>query len=206
MDAFARREDWFAPEVVEPGVRLAGRNRSTSTSSSGSTASTPTSRGTRRGQFDHYTDPAYTGRRLIMPMGGRADWATDAEIRHIRGLYAGEAELVDFALGQLFETLERLGYYDDSLILVLADHGHPLADHGKFLKGADRLYNELSRCPSCCVCPAGGAAVAGGGDGPVPRRAPDAARPDGAGARHTICTAARSAPVVEGHTSVVHRA
>ena len=26
-------------------------------------------------------------------------------------------------------------------------HGHPLGDHGKFLKGADRLYSELLKVP-----------------------------------------------------------
>ena len=106
--------------------------------------------------FDHYTDPAYRGRRLIMPMGGRAsDWADEREVQHIRGLYAGEAESVDAALGPLFEALERLGYYEDSLILVVADHGHPLADHGKFLKGADRLYNELLQVPFLLRLPGG---------------------------------------------------
>ena len=29
----------------------------------------------------------------------------------------------------------------------MADHGHPLADHGKFLKGTDRMYNELLKVP-----------------------------------------------------------
>jgi arylsulfatase A-like enzyme len=32
-------------------------------------------------------------------------------------------------------------------VVVLSDHGHPLNDHGKFLKGADRLYSEMLRVP-----------------------------------------------------------
>jgi arylsulfatase A-like enzyme len=155
-DAFARREDWFAPQVVEQACAWLERNRSHDHVFLWIDSFDPHEPWDPPGQFDHYTDPAYTGRRLIMPMGGRAaDWASEAEIRHIRGLYAGEAESVDFALGQLFETLERLGYYDDSLILVLADHGHPLADHGKFLKGADRLYNELLKVPFLLRLPGG---------------------------------------------------
>jgi arylsulfatase A-like enzyme len=43
--------------------------------------------------------------------------------------------------------LQELELWDRSLIVLLSDHGHPLADHGKFLKGADRLYNELLRVP-----------------------------------------------------------
>lgn len=107
-------------------------------------------------RFDRYTDPNYKGPRLILPMGGIAsNWATPEEIRYIRGLYAGEAEFVDYCLGALFNTLEELGYYEDSLIIITADHGHPLADHGKFLKGPDRMYNELLKVPFVMRLPGG---------------------------------------------------
>jgi arylsulfatase A-like enzyme len=155
-DAFARREDWFAPQVIDEACRWLERNRSHQRIFLWIDSFDPHEPWDPPREFDHYTDPAYRGRRLIMPMGGLASsWANDDEIQHIRGLYAGEAESVDFALGQLFETLERLGYYDDSIILLLADHGHPLADHGKFLKGADRLYNELLKVPFLLHLPGG---------------------------------------------------
>lgn len=81
-------------------------------------------------------------------MGGYAEnWATYEEITYIRGLYAGEVSFVDDCLGILFEDLDNLGYMNDSIIILTADHGHPLADHGKFLKGTDRLYNELLKVP-----------------------------------------------------------
>jgi arylsulfatase A-like enzyme len=107
-------------------------------------------------RFDKYTDPNYKGPRLIMPMGGLAkNWATQEEIRYIQGLYAGEAEFVDYCLGSLFETLEELGYLEDSLIVLTADHGHPLCDHGKFLKGADRMHGELLKVPFLVRFPKG---------------------------------------------------
>ncbi|MEM2728335.1 MAG: sulfatase-like hydrolase/transferase, partial [Candidatus Bathyarchaeia archaeon] len=99
-------------------------------------------------RFDTYTDPSYEGPRLILPMGGHAEkWATREQIDYIRGLYAGEASFVDYCFGLLLEALKDLGYYDDSIIIVVADHGHPLADHGKFLKGPDRMYSELLKVP-----------------------------------------------------------
>ncbi|MGB9677741.1 MAG: sulfatase [Candidatus Ratteibacteria bacterium] len=98
--------------------------------------------------FDKYTSKKYKGPRLIMPMGGEAkNWATEEEIDFIRGLYAGEVSFVDYCLGYLFEELERLNFYEDSLIIITADHGHPLADHGKFLKGSDRMFTELLKVP-----------------------------------------------------------
>jgi arylsulfatase A-like enzyme len=99
-------------------------------------------------KFDKYTSKNYKGPRLIMPMGGEAkNWATEEQIDFIRGLYAGEVSFVDYCFGFLFEELERLNFYDDSLIILTADHGHPLADHGKFLKGTDRMYSELLKVP-----------------------------------------------------------
>ena len=107
-------------------------------------------------EFDRYTDPGWTGKRLVMPPGG---WARhhfdDAEIAYIRGLYAGEVAYVDHYIGQLLGALERLGYFDDSVILLMSDHGHPLADHGKFLKGGDRMYNELLKVPFMLRFPGG---------------------------------------------------
>jgi arylsulfatase A-like enzyme len=106
--------------------------------------------------FDTYTDPAYRGPRLILPMGGDASkWADEGEMNHIRGLYAGEVSFVDHCFGSFIETLDELGYLDDSVIVLLSDHGHPLADHGKFLKGADRMYNELLKVPFLVRLPGG---------------------------------------------------
>ncbi|MCM8785921.1 MAG: sulfatase-like hydrolase/transferase [Candidatus Omnitrophica bacterium] len=99
-------------------------------------------------KFDTYTSKNYKGKRLIMPMGGLAEkWATKEEIDFIRGLYAGEVSFVDYCFGFLFDELERMNFYEDSLIILTADHGHPLCDHGKFLKGSDRMYSELLKVP-----------------------------------------------------------
>jgi arylsulfatase A-like enzyme len=99
-------------------------------------------------EFDRFTDPNYQGKRIILPPGGPAtDHFSAEEIAFIRGLYAGEVAYVDHYVGQFLEVLRAEGYFEDSLILFLSDHGHPLADHGKFLKGNDRLYNELLKVP-----------------------------------------------------------
>jgi arylsulfatase A-like enzyme len=120
-DTFTRREDWFAPQVVEKACDWLERSRSHKNFFLWLDSFDLHEPWDPPKQFDRYTDPAYRGRRLVMPMGGPAkNWAKD-----------------------------------DSLILLLADHGHPLADHGKFLKGADRLYNELLCVPFLLRLPGG---------------------------------------------------
>ncbi len=155
-DGFTREEDWFPARVVDEAVEWLAKNHDHARLFAWIDSFDPHEPWDPPATFDTYTDPDYAGKRLILPMGGPAeDWATPEEIRHIRGLYAGEVAFVDHCLGRLFEALEDLGYYDDSVVVLLADHGHPLADHGKFLKGGDRMYNELLKVPFMIRLPGG---------------------------------------------------
>ena len=99
-------------------------------------------------EFDTFKDPQYRGKDFILPPGGEAARHFSAdEIRRIRSLYAGEVAFVDAMVGEFVKVLKDSGRYDESLIFFLSDHGHPLAEHGKFLKGPDRMYSELLRVP-----------------------------------------------------------
>lgn len=107
-------------------------------------------------EFDRYTDPNYRGKKLVLPPGGPASaHFNQEEIAYIRGLYAGECAYVDHAVGLFLQQLKELDIYDNALIILIADHGHPLADHGKFLKGGDRMYSELLKVPFTIRFPQG---------------------------------------------------
>jgi arylsulfatase A-like enzyme len=158
-DDFKGEGDWFAAKVVETASDWLTRNRGQRKIFAWIDSFDPHEPWDPPARFDHYTDPAYRGKRLILPMGEPVEqWATPDEVRHMRGLYAGEAESVDYWLGRLFKRLKDLGYYEDSVIVITADHGHPLADHGKFLKGGRRLYSELIKSPFLVRLPGGAGA------------------------------------------------
>jgi len=155
-DDFEKEEDWFPAKVVGESIEWLRKNRVHKKVFLWIDSFDPHEPWDPPERFGKYMDPKYKGPRLILPMGGKASqWATEDEIQCIRGLYAGEASFVDDCFGALFRELYELGYYDDSLIILLADHGHPLADHGKFLKGTDRLYNELLKVPFMIRMPGG---------------------------------------------------
>ena len=155
-DDFTSEDDWFPAKVVRDATGWLKRNREHEKIFLWIDSFDPHEPWDPPARFDTYTDPDYDGKRLILPMGGMAkDWATPAEERHVQGLYAGEAAFVDHCLGTLFKALKDLGYYDDSVILLTADHGHPLGDHGKFLKGTDRMYSELLKVPFMIRLPGG---------------------------------------------------
>ncbi|MGH2403645.1 MAG: sulfatase-like hydrolase/transferase, partial [bacterium] len=147
-DSFASDADWFSAQVMEEATTWLRKNRVHDRIFLWVDCFDPHEPWDPPPRFDTYTSAGYRGPRLILPMGGLSErWATPEEVRHLRGLYAGEVAFVDSCVGKFFAALEELGYLEDSIVVVLADHGHPLGDHGKFLKGADRLYSELLRIP-----------------------------------------------------------
>jgi arylsulfatase A-like enzyme len=74
---------------------------------------------------------------------------SDAEARHMYGL---EVEYADREIGRLLDELERSGRLQNTLLVVTADHGEGLGDHG--LKGhVHQLYDSLIRVPLLIVMP-----------------------------------------------------
>jgi hypothetical protein len=64
----------------------------------------------------------------------------------ITDLYDGEISYLDFHLGRLFDALEKTGKLDDTMIVIMADHGESLGERGVF-KHSSQLYNEQARVP-----------------------------------------------------------
>jgi len=68
------------------------------------------------------------------------------EIDHIVDLYDAELTSVDRAVGRLLEGMKMMELYDASLIILTADHGEGLYDHGHW-QHSRNLYEELLRIP-----------------------------------------------------------
>lgn len=64
----------------------------------------------------------------------------------LKALYDAEVKLVDQHLGRFLSELDRLGIYDDSLIVLTSDHGEEFWEHGGFEHGHS-LYQELLWVP-----------------------------------------------------------
>ena len=66
--------------------------------------------------------------------------------RYTGHLYDGEIAFDDAQLGRLFADLRRLKIYDDTVIVVTADHGESLGEHGEAEHGFF-IYNATLRVP-----------------------------------------------------------
>jgi arylsulfatase A-like enzyme len=105
-----------------------------------------------------YGDPDWRGPEPAMPQYLRtAAWLSPGErgpvLRRLRDLYAAEVTMTDHWLGVLLDKLHALGLADDTVIVLVSDHGILLGEHGWTGKIATALYPELTRVPLIVIDP-----------------------------------------------------
>ncbi len=77
---------------------------------------------------------------------GDAAIYTDQERDQLRSLYAEEVAYTDTLVGEVLDELDRRGLADNTLVILTADHGEMLGEHGlDFLHHG--LYDEALRVP-----------------------------------------------------------
>ena len=71
---------------------------------------------------------------IAMALGQSAAPRDEAKIRRLRAQYYGMVSEVDAAVGRVVEWLRSNDQWDDTVIVVTADHGEQLGDHGLLQK------------------------------------------------------------------------
>lgn len=97
-------------------------------------------------------DPEYEGNPLVLtpwtPVEGRV---TEEECAHVRALYYEKISVADKWVGKLLDTLEREGLADDTLVVLMSDHGQPMGEgehgHGLMRKCRPWPYEEVVHVP-----------------------------------------------------------
>ena len=96
-------------------------------------------------------NPDYKGKDMIVPLMGDTNLYTEPEMHHIRMLYAEKVTMVDRWLGTLLEKVRALGLEDNTLFLLVSDHGEPMGNaehgHGIMRKCRPWPYEELVHAP-----------------------------------------------------------
>jgi arylsulfatase A-like enzyme len=76
-----------------------------------------------------------------------------AEVEQLGRYYDGQIRAIDDRIGELVAELKRRGLYDDTVIVLTADHGDALYEHG-FIAHSTVPYEELARVPLIVKLPA----------------------------------------------------
>ncbi len=89
--------------------------------------------------------PREGGERLALPFYWPPDQQEIRSIDYLKRAYDEEIRYVDAAIGEVLDALgPRL---DDALIVVTADHGESLDEHGYLFDHGDNLYDPELRVP-----------------------------------------------------------
>ncbi|MBW8002790.1 MAG: sulfatase-like hydrolase/transferase [Planctomycetes bacterium] len=68
--------------------------------------------------------------------------------------YAGEIAYTDYCISKVIDKLKKLGLYDSTLIIITADHGEALGEHGELSHGYF-VYQDTQHVPLIMKVPGG---------------------------------------------------
>jgi arylsulfatase A-like enzyme len=106
--------------------------------------------------YDTMFDDDYDGpdmRRYSQNPHIRADMPA-RYLEQFVALYDGEIRFTDTVIGEIIDAIDRAGIGDDTLVIVVADHGEEFFDHGDRGHGTT-MYEEVMRVPLIMRWPRG---------------------------------------------------
>ncbi len=118
--------------------------------------------------YDGQFDPAFTGTFDLYDRLDRGEVSkgqvffqndlTPRQLEHAVALYDGEIRYTDTAIGQYLDRLRAAGLLDGAVVVLTADHGESLGEHGYFFEHGEYLYDGTLRIPLILKLPGSNAA------------------------------------------------
>ena len=140
-------EDWFAPRLFAKGMEYLERADEGTPFFLVLDSFDPHEPWDPPEEYVSLYSDGYEGRDPIVPNYGSADWISDEELERMKALYSAEVTMVDRWLGHFLDEMESTGRMEDTLLLVLSDHGVALGEHGATGKPYGALWPELTDIP-----------------------------------------------------------
>jgi arylsulfatase A-like enzyme len=102
-------------------------------------------------------DPDWQGPHLIWPpyvVGGVAKGViSEREGVQVRASYGGKLTMIDKWLGELLDVLDRRALWDDTLVILVTDHGHYHGEKDIWGKPGAPLYQPMAHIPLLIAAP-----------------------------------------------------
>jgi len=141
------RAVWFK---VKPGLRFGDFYQDSAVVNEHAMDFLERNRDSRFFLFLHYMDPhdpyfrhPYDGHGIARVANQHP---TPALVSEMQELYRGEIEYLDASFAKLLDKIRELGLYENTLIVLTADHGEEFQEHGGFWHGLT-LYDEQVHVP-----------------------------------------------------------
>ena len=98
-------------------------------------------------------DPAWEGPPLIWPPYSVGEELPAGHAEQLRAQYAGKLTMIDHWFGRLLDAFDRQHLWDDTLVVVLTDHGLYQGEHGMWGKPGAELREPLVHIPLLVAMP-----------------------------------------------------
>jgi arylsulfatase A-like enzyme len=108
--------------------------------------------------IDMYGDPNYEGTEVGVTRYGNSGYLTQDELRRVHDVYAAEVTMTDVWLGKFLERFFEKKLHENTVIVLLSDHGYLLGERGQTGKVPSQLHPELAQVPLIVIHPDGRAA------------------------------------------------
>jgi arylsulfatase A-like enzyme len=89
-------------------------------------------------------DESYDGKEPYWPRSGPNDYLDERELERMKARYSAEVTMMDRWLGRFLDKMEELSLFDNTLLVLLSDHGVAHGEHGFTGKVPSALYPELT--------------------------------------------------------------
>jgi len=76
-----------------------------------------------------------------------------SDLESLNELYDGEIQFVDHQIKELIDGLKRLGIYDNTIMVIVADHGENLYEHDNYLDHSQVVYETVMWIPCVIYVP-----------------------------------------------------
>lgn len=148
---FKTERDYFAPQVFQKATDWVERNRTLDDFFLLIECFDPHEPFDPPYPYNQMYNPGYSGDNVIWPTYGQQSYPAE-ELKQIRALYAGELTMVDRWLGMFLDKVRQLGLMDDTMIVLVTDHGHMFGEHNLMGKpwsdiADSNMYQELAHIP-----------------------------------------------------------
>ena len=140
-------EDWFAPRVFNRASEFLESAKDAGPFFLTVDVYDPHAPWDAPEQYANLYSDGPDGPEPFAPVYGSSDYLTERQVERMGALYAGELTMMDRWLGRFMDRMEELRLFEDTLVLLLSDHGMILGEHGLVGKPHYALYPEVTDVP-----------------------------------------------------------
>ncbi|HJQ28775.1 MAG TPA: sulfatase [Rubrobacter sp.] len=137
-------EDWFAPKVFLGAMDLLEEARRREPFFLVADCYDPHEPWDPPKKYVDLYDEGYEGKEPLNDNYGPDDYLTDRQLLRMRALYSGEITMADRWLGNFLHKAYEHNIMQNTLLIVISDHGHALGEHGYTGKPPYALWSELT--------------------------------------------------------------